>query len=143
MRHTSHLGQHRQDANGNRQTDTLVMTPGDYSLFVDYLEEAEVKIAEWLQAFMKNIDQMLDTPPAVPSVWYVLERKEYYNDNMRFAVERYVKNAFVYYVCYRWFEDTKPDEAERFYLKYEDAAQQAQINMNASVRPLHHNYNLF
>jgi hypothetical protein len=74
---------------------------------------------------------------------YILEHSCNMDMNLMSSIDRNIKEALVNYIIYKWFEYTNPQEAQIFYLKYEDYGREAKIGMDSEKKILQRNYKLF
>jgi hypothetical protein len=109
----------------------------DDSVFDVYQVTGDCTSADWMEHAVK-----LDYDPR-GSVTYILERKENFDEHAVPSIHRALKEAMVNHIIYQWFEYVNAPEAERFYLKYDEAGQKAQVGMNARTKDVQRKYKLF
>lgn len=109
----------------------------DLSLFKVYQATKDTTSAKWM-----SVSDLLPSDPR-DTVTFVLERTNHFDDNMINSVDRNIKEALVNYIIYRWFEYVNLQEADKFYLKFEDNAYKAKIGMESETKPIQRKYKLF
>lgn len=109
----------------------------DDSVFDVYQVTGDCTSADWMEHAVK-----LDYDPR-GSVTYILERKENFDEHAVPSIHRALKEAMVNHIIYQWFEYVNAPEAERFYLKYDEAGLKAQVGMNARTKDVQRKYKLF
>ena len=77
------------------------------------------------------------------SIVFMLEKTDYFDENMISSVSRNIKEALVNYIIFRWFEFVNEVEAEKFYYKFEDYAYKAKQGMESETKPIQRRYKLF
>ena len=58
------------------------------------------------------------------------------------SIDRNIKEALVNYIIWRWFEYTNPQEADRFYVKFEAYASEAKNGMDSEREIMQRTYNI-
>lgn len=142
---SSYLGKMRGDKEHADFITRMSLTEGESFLSDEMLEDAIHEVYEWLQAFGRDVEipyeVKTDTVTGKDKVIFTLQPRNWWDRAAFGRVERYIKEALINYVLYRWLEMVKPDEAELYYKKYEDYAHNAQMGMNAENGNLERRFN--
>ena len=75
-------------------------------------------------------------------VIFILERTDHMDLNLISSIDRNIKEALINYIIYKWFEYTNVEEADKFYLKFDDYGHKAQIGMNSETKIVQRKYNI-
>lgn len=127
---SSYIGKMRGDENNPNFIDRMSLTDGESFLSDEMIEDAVEQVYEWLQAFGRGVDTPYDLTSS--NIDFNLQPRRWWDRRSFGRVERYIKEALINYVLYRWFEFTNAAESPAFFAKYEDYAHKAQLGMNAS-----------
>ncbi len=76
-------------------------------------------------------------------VVYRLEQKEWQDEQMLNRVYRYIKEALINYIIWRWFEMVNTDESEVYALRWQKYCEDAQAGLNSERVTLRRRYNMF
>ena len=137
---SSYIGKMRGDKEHVDFIDRMSLTDGESFLSDDMLADAIEQVYEWVQAFGRNMEDT-HVLTADGHIIFTLQPKEWWDRAAFSSVERYLKEALINYILYRWFEFTNTDEASTYFDKYEDYAHKAQLGMNAEGTKLHRRFN--
>ena len=143
---SSYLGKMR----GNKENPDFItrmsLTEGESFLSEEMLADAVEQTYEWVQAFGKRVETPYgvvedEEHPGVYNITFTLQPCKWWDRNAFGRVERYLKEALINYILYRWYEIVNVEEAELYFNKYEDYAHKAQIGMNAESGVLERRFN--
>lgn len=136
---SSYLGKMRGDEKHVDFIDRMSLTDGESFLSEEMLSDAIEQTYEWLQAFGKDVE----TPIVVSggNIVITLQPRRWWDRTAFSRVERYIKEAIIAFVLWKWYEYTNPEEAPTFFAKFEDYAQKAQLGMNAEKGVLERRFN--
>ena len=73
---------------------------------------------------------------------FILENSCNMDMNLMSSIDRNIKEALVNYIIWRWFEYTNPQEADRFYVKFEAYASEAKNGMDSEREIMQRTYNI-
>ena len=137
---SSYIGKMRGDKEHPDFIDRMSLTEGESFLSDEMLADAIEQVYEWVQAFGRGVENS-HVQTADGKVVFTLLPREWWDRQAYTAVDRYIKEAIINYILYRWFEYTNTDEAPNYFEKYEDYARKAQLGMNAEGTKLHTRFN--
>ena len=109
----------------------------DDSVFDVYQVKYDCTDSDW-----RDVSTKLAVDPR-GSIVFILERTGHFDLNLLPSIDRYIKEAVVNYVIFRWFEYVNAPEAANFYVKFEDYAHKAQVGMNSETKILQRKSRLF
>lgn len=137
---SSYFGKMRADKEHEDFIDRMSLTDGESFLSDEMLDDAIEQTYEWLQAFGRDVEE----PYGITTdgnVQFTLQPRTWWDRNAFTRVERYIKEALVNYILWKWFEYVNPQEAQPFFDKFEDYAHKAQLGMNAENGTLERRFN--
>lgn len=136
---TSYFGKMRETETSPDLIDRMSLMDGESFLSREFLDDAREQVYDWLRAFGREIEDACKVEEG--TIIYTLQPAEWWDANAYRRAERYIKEALVNFIIYRWFEYVKPDEAEAFFDKYENYAHEAQLAMNAEKTLVQRRFN--
>lgn len=137
---SSYLGKMRGDKEHEDFINRMSLTEGESFLSDDMLADAIEQTYEWVQAFGRNIEES-HVMTQEGNIVFTLQPRVWWDRQAFSTVERYLKEALINYVLYRWYEYTNIQEAPLYLAKFEDYAYKAQLGMNAEGTKLHKRFN--
>jgi hypothetical protein len=105
-------------------------------MFDVYQVTVDCTTADWMDYACK---QAVDPRGCVI---FILERTDHMDLNLISSIDRNIKEALINYIIYKWFEYTNVEEADKFYLKFDDYGHKAQIGMNSETKIVQRKYNI-
>lgn len=109
---------------------------GDESVFDVYQTNVNCTTANW-----KDYSCKLAIDPR-DKIVFILENSCNMDMNLMSSIDRNIKEALVNYIIWRWFEYTNPQEADRFYVKFEAYASEAKNGMDSEREIMQRTYNI-
>ena len=108
----------------------------DDSVFDVYQTNVNCTTANW-----KDYSCKLAIDPR-DKIVFILENSCNMDMNLMSSIDRNIKEALVNYIIWRWFEYTNPQEADRFYVKFEAYASEAKNGMDSEREIMQRTYNI-
>lgn len=108
----------------------------DDSVFDVYQTNVNCTTANW-----KDYSCKLAIDPR-DKIVFILENSCNMDMNLMSSIDRNIKEALVNYIIWRWFEYTNPQEADRFYVKFEVYASEAKNGMDSEREIMQRTYNI-
>ena len=142
---SSYIGKMRGDKDHTDFIDRMSLTEGESFLSDEMLADAIEQTYEWVQAFGRGVENpygvVTDGTTGAVSIVFNLQPRAWWDRAAFGRVERYLKEAIINYILWRWFEFTNAEEAPVYLDKYEDYAHKAQLGMNAESAILERRFN--
>lgn len=136
---TSYLGKMRETEKNANLIDRMSLTAGESFLAKEFLEDAREQVYDWLRAFGRDIEDACKVEDG--TIIITLQPAEWWDSNAKSRADRYIKEALVNFVIYRWFEYVDTAESQAFFDKYENYAHEAQLAMNAEKTLVQRRFN--